>query len=112
MDIKNIYDLEKAGNELYKALAKKFVKTIEIMEESILNKTYVLDIERNLLECHLSVILELCKDIGVDWLGEIKYNEENKPFIYSNDYDKLLNQIKDLKFYTEFQIKDCIRGKA
>ncbi|MCM1260639.1 MAG: hypothetical protein NC222_06780 [Staphylococcus sp.] len=112
MDINNIYDLEKAGEELYKSLVKKFINTLDLISESIKNGTYIVNISNNIIKSHMEIAKELGKDIGVDWDVKIEYNDKSKSYIVSDNYNNLLSEIEKLKFYIEFQTKYDIKGKA
>lgn len=114
-EINNIEDLEYNSFDLMRSLTKKFIKTLDIMKESISNGTYILNINKNLLDSHIYIILELCETLKLEWNAQIKlstYNAKNQYYIFSNDYKETLNVIEKIKFYTEFQTKLCIKGRA
>lgn len=114
-DIKNIEDLVNKQEEVLKSLTKMFLKTLEIMEDAIVNKTYVLNINKNILDSHIFIIFELCKDLGLEWIGDIKlstYDVDNpKYYIFSTDFDKTLDIIRKIKLYTLFQTNQN-KGRA
>lgn len=114
-EINNIEDLEYNSYDLMHSLTKMFIKTLDAMKNSINNGTYILNINKNLLDSHIYIILEICETLGIKWNAQIKlstYNAENQYYIFSNDYKETLNVIEKIKFYTEFQTKLCIKGRA
>ena len=115
-DIKNIEDLDLKTYNVINSLIKLFNKTLDKIEECIINKNYLIDINKNILESHLSIIKDLSKDIGEEYDFDIIIHQncitkKEELYIFSNNYEKALNLIKKIKFYVDFQSK-VIKGNA